>query len=111
LARDPVCVVPGGDRPAIQADHVQRHADGGATSAANGIGVCTRHNLAHEHPGHRLQSTPDQERNDIFWITLARKVYQLIHPPALGPGATNTPPNRDDSGDESPDPKARGHDP
>jgi Domain of unknown function (DUF222) len=88
---DPVCVVPGCDRPAVQADHVKRHADGGTTSASNALGACTRHNLAHEHLGHRLQITvgdSDADRREIFWITLARKVYKLLHPPALGPGAT-----------------------
>jgi hypothetical protein len=88
FTKDPVCVVPGCDRPAIQADHVQRHADGGTTNAGNALGVCTRHNLAHEQPGHRLEFASDEERNEILWITLARKVYKLLHPPALGPGAT-----------------------
>ena len=32
-------------------DHVQRHADGGETTLANGRGLCVRHNLAREHPG------------------------------------------------------------
>jgi hypothetical protein len=96
LTTDPVCVVPGCDRPAIQADHAIRYADGGPTTTANGLGVCARHNLAHEQPGHRLQlGDPDRAgaagRDQVFWITLARKIYQLIHPPALGPGATRKP--------------------
>jgi hypothetical protein len=74
LTTDPNCVVPGCDRPAIQADHAIRHADGGKTTASNGLGVCARHNLAHEHRGHRLQFASDEERNEILWITLARKV-------------------------------------
>ena len=92
---DPICVVPGCDRPAIQADHAKRHADGGSTSAGNGLGVCTRHNLAHEQPGHRLELGPagdgEMDRNEILWITLSRKVYKLLHPPALGPGAQRAP--------------------
>jgi hypothetical protein len=100
---DPICVVPGCDRPSVQADHVKRHADGGPTTAANGLGACTRHNLAHEQPGHRLHVTgggdgPDGggsggqlDRNEVFWITLASKVYRLLHPPALGPGAKRGP--------------------
>jgi hypothetical protein len=87
---DPVCVVPGCDRPAIQADHAIRHADGGPTSASNGLGACTRHNLAHEHAGHRLEFD-SEERNEILWRTLSRKVYKLLHPPALGPGAQHGP--------------------
>jgi hypothetical protein len=108
LTTDPICVVPGCDRPAVQADHAKRHADGGATTASNELGVCARHNLAHEHPGHRLQISgggrdnntggdADAARREVLWITLARKIYKLLHPPALGPGATrkpkpNTPP-------------------
>ena len=94
LTIDPVCVVPGCDRPAIQADHAKRHADGGPTSAGNGLGACTRHNLAHEQPGHRLEIGPGGDGDDpgeILWITLSRKVYKLLHPPALGPGASRTP--------------------
>jgi hypothetical protein len=87
---DPICVVPGCDRPAIQADHAKRHADGGTTNAGNALGECTRHNLAHEHPGHRLEFNSDQDR-EILWRTLSRKVYKLLHPPALGPGAVNKP--------------------
>jgi hypothetical protein len=90
---DPVCVVPGCDRPAIQADHANRHADGGPTSASNGLGACTRHNLAHEHPGHRLDIVDgdDGDPAEILWRTLSRKVYKLLHPPALGPGAQRGP--------------------
>jgi hypothetical protein len=108
---DPVCVVPGCDRPAIQADHANRHADGGPTSASNGLGACTRHNLAHDQPGHRLEFDPNADRSEILWRTLCRKVYKLLHPPALGPGATRRSPDGDSSGDVSVDPKDRGHDP
>jgi hypothetical protein len=90
FTKDPVCVVPGCDRPATQADHAIRHADGGPTSASNGLGVCTRHNLAHEQPGHRLEFD-SEDRNEILWRTLSRKVYKLLHPPALGPGAQREP--------------------
>jgi Domain of unknown function (DUF222) len=91
---DPVCVVPGCDRPATQADHANRHADGGATTASNGLGVCTRHNLAHEHAGHRLDIVDGDggDPAEILWRTLSRKVYKLLHPPALGPGAQRVDP-------------------
>jgi len=90
---DPVCVVPGCDRPAVQADHAARYADGGPTTASNGLGACTRHNLAHEHPGHRLEMASGEERNEILWRTLSGKVYKLLHPPALGPGAKRSEPH------------------
>jgi hypothetical protein len=113
FTKDPVCVVPGCDRPAIQADHAVRYADGGHTTASIGLGVCTRHNLAHEQPGHRLDiiESDGGDPAEILWITLSRKVYKLLHPPALGPGATKRSPDGDSSGDVSVDPKDRGHDP
>ena len=103
--RDPVCVLPGCDRPATQVDHVIRWADGGTTSPGNGLGVCTRHNLAREHPAHQLNirsrngdrdgddggDLGDRDPPEIWWRTLSRKVYRLRHPPALGPGATRKP--------------------
>jgi hypothetical protein len=99
MARDPICVLPGCDRPATQIDHVIRWAEGGETSPGNGLGMCTQHNLAREHPAHRLTVTdndrdPDRGetgRRRMIWTTLARKIYRLLHPPALGPGATRTP--------------------
>ena len=37
--------------PVRHLDHVQRHADGGETTLANGRGLCTRHNLVRKQPG------------------------------------------------------------
>ena len=50
-ARDQTCREPFCDAPVRHLDHVQRHSDGGATTLANGRGLCARHNLAREHPG------------------------------------------------------------
>ncbi|WP_353952110.1 DUF222 domain-containing protein [Knoellia sp. S7-12] len=49
--RDPTCRVPWCDAPVVQADHVQAVHDGGATTGANGGGMCKRHNLVKEEPG------------------------------------------------------------
>ena len=51
LARDQTCREPFCDAPIRHLDHVQRHADGGLTTLANGRGLCARHNLTREQPG------------------------------------------------------------
>ncbi len=51
IARDEVCRTPWCDAPIRHADHVVRAADGGATSASNGQGLCQRCNQAKEAPG------------------------------------------------------------
>jgi hypothetical protein len=51
VARDGTCRTPWCDAPIAHADHVERHAEGGPTSAANGQGLCVRCNLVKEEPG------------------------------------------------------------
>ncbi|WP_256794874.1 HNH endonuclease [Terrabacter sp. Ter38] len=51
VTRDGTCRTPWCDAPIAHADHVEPHADGGPTSAANGQGLCVRCNLVKEEPG------------------------------------------------------------
>jgi len=52
LARDGgICRTPGCGAPIRHLDHVEAHARGGSTSAANGQGLCVRCNLVKELPG------------------------------------------------------------
>ena len=51
VARDGTCRTSWCDAAVAHADHVQPHADGGLTSAANGQGLCVRCNLVKEEPG------------------------------------------------------------
>ena len=51
VARDGTCRTPWCDAAVAHADHVQPHAEGGPTSAANGQGLCVRCNLVKEEPG------------------------------------------------------------
>ena len=53
--RDATCRVPWCDAPAREVDHVTPFARGGATSAANAMGTCQRHNLVKEEPGWRAE--------------------------------------------------------
>ncbi len=80
-ARDQVCRDPYCSAPIRDLDHLHDHADGGPTSADNGIGLCQRGNLVDQIPGwhttgtakHRVVITPTGHR------------YDTRPPPALGP--------------------------
>jgi hypothetical protein len=68
IARDQFCRTPWCDAPIRHADHVTRHAVGGATSTTNGQGLCEACNHAKEAPGwhaRRLLST----RHSVQTIT------------------------------------------
>lgn len=58
VRRDQRCRTPWCDAAIHDIDHVHRHADGGATDAANGVGVCQRFNLAKEMPGWHTELEP-----------------------------------------------------
>ncbi|MBT0566028.1 HNH endonuclease signature motif containing protein [Williamsia sp. CHRR-6] len=49
--RDQGCRIPYCDNPIGEHDHAQPHADGGKTTAANGLGMCRSHNRAKQNPG------------------------------------------------------------
>lgn len=51
IARDGVCRTPWCDAPIRHLDHIQPHAEGGPTTAANGQGLCVRCNLVKDLPG------------------------------------------------------------
>ncbi len=88
--RDPTCRVPWCDAPAVQCDHAQAHALGGATDAANGAGLCQRHNLVKELPGWhvRVESTGlDGTGSHALRITTPTgRVHDSTAPPILGEG-------------------------
>ncbi|HSE07934.1 MAG TPA: DUF222 domain-containing protein [Nocardioidaceae bacterium] len=57
VIRDEVCRTPWCDAPIRHADHLVRAADGGATSADNGQGLCEACNQAKEAPGWQTSAT------------------------------------------------------
>ena len=59
--RDQHCRHPRCDAAISDLDHLHRYADGGATTRANGQGVCEAHNLVKEMPGWHSsgQRSPD----------------------------------------------------
>ncbi|SDL38292.1 HNH endonuclease, partial [Nocardioides sp. YR527] len=54
-----ICRTNGCDAPIRNIDHIQRHADGGETSADNLQGLCERCNQAKEAPGWQARPGPD----------------------------------------------------
>ena len=57
--RDGRCRTPYCDAPIRHRDHAQPWADGGATSAANGLGLCERCNYTKESDGWRVVTEND----------------------------------------------------
>ncbi len=58
--RDQRCRTPYCDAPIRHHDHARPHHRGGATSAANGLGLCERCNYAKEAPGWRVTGAVDE---------------------------------------------------
>ncbi len=88
--RDPTCRVPWCDAPAVQADHAEPVHSGGATSGANGAGLCQRHNLVKELDGWhvRVESTGlgGTGPHGIRIHTPTGRVHDSTAPPLLGEG-------------------------
>lgn len=95
--RDPTCRVPWCDAPVRQVDHLRPVARGGETSAANGMGLCQRHNLDKEAPGWRGEviSTgldPGGGPHEVRLTTPAAGDARCLAPPLLGLGRRDRPP-------------------
>lgn len=89
--RDPTCRVPWCDAPARQIDHVTPVAHGGATSAANGAGLCQCHNLVKEEPGWTVEVTttgldPGAGPHEIRLTTPTGRIHDCPAPPLFGAG-------------------------
>lgn len=89
--RDPTCRIPWCDAPTRQVDHVLPAAAGGPTSAANGLGLCQRHNLTKESPGWRVTVTatgldPGGGPHEIVTETPTGRTHRSTAAPLLGHG-------------------------
>ena len=71
--RDQTCRTPFCDEPIQQIDHIQRHADGGPTSASNGDGCCARCNYTKEHPDLKVTGDADERTSSIRGLTETTK--------------------------------------
>ncbi|GAA2134040.1 HNH endonuclease [Nocardioides bigeumensis] len=82
--RDRVCRTPWCDAPVRHIDHVQDHADGGPTSAANGEGLCESCNHAKQAAGWHARARPGP-RHTVQVTTPTGHTYRS-KAPATRPG-------------------------
>src|ERR1700749_4570039 len=84
--RDQRCRTPYCDAPVRHRDHAQPRHRGGATNAANGLGLCERCNYVKEAPGWRVTAAMDATgRHMAEFTTPTGMRYQSGAPPAPGP--------------------------
>ena len=95
VIRDQVCRTPWCDAPVRHADHPVRVADGGATSAANGQGLCEACNYAKEAAGWQALPLPCA-RHEVLLTTPTGHTYVSTAP---DPPQPYVPPPDEDFGD------------
>jgi Domain of unknown function (DUF222) len=88
--RDQRCRTPYCDAPIRHRDHAQPWADGGATTAENGLGSCECCNYAKEAPGWRVSTSINENHTHTAeFTTPTGKQYRSGAPPR-GPAITVT---------------------
>lgn len=80
--RDQRCRTPYCDAPVRHRDHAQPWADGGATTAENGLGLCENCNYVKESAGWRVTTTVDENHtHTALFTTPTGKSYRSAAPP------------------------------
>ncbi|OIN79573.1 HNH endonuclease [Mycobacterium malmoense] len=80
--RDQRCRTPYCDAPIRHRDHAQPWAQGGATSADNGLGLCERCNYTKESAGWRVSASIDETHTHTAeFTTPTGKTYRSAAPP------------------------------
>jgi hypothetical protein len=86
--RDQRCRTPYCDAPIRHRDHARPWADGGPTSADNGLGLCERCNYVKENAGWRVSTDVDEyHTHSSLFTTPTGKTYRSAAPPR-GPTIT-----------------------
>ena len=90
--RDVRCRTPYCDAPIRHRDHATPHRRGGATTAANGLGLCERCNHTKEAPGWKVHtSQADGERHSAECTTPTGEHHHSLAPPLPGtPGPVSS---------------------
>jgi Domain of unknown function (DUF222) len=85
LLADPSCRQPVCAGAVRDVDHIKRHVDGGATSGANGHGLCKPDHVVRHLPGWRLSKRfhPRSGRPVVVWHTPSGQRYESRPPPIL----------------------------
>jgi hypothetical protein len=104
IVRDRTCRTPWCDAPIRHADHVHPHADGGATSLANGDGLCEACNYAKQAPGFITRARDGDAGGTIDITTPTGHTYHSKPPPLPGHQNANNP--ADEPGEPGELPKA-----
>ncbi len=81
--RDRTCRTPWCDAPVRHADHALDHALGGATSIANGQGLCEACDYAKQAPGWRARPSPAADGHQIETTLPTGHRYRSRPPPAV----------------------------
>ena len=86
VTRDQTCRTPWCDAPVRHADHAVDHADGGATDADNGQGLCEACNYAKTAPGWRARPSPGNApgEHEVITTTPTGHSYPSRPPPQPG---------------------------
>ncbi|CAG7008528.1 HNH endonuclease [Mycobacterium avium subsp. paratuberculosis] len=80
--RDQRCRTPYCDAPIRHRDHAQPWADGGATSAGNGLGLCEHCNYVKETPGWTVSAGVDETHtHTALFTTPTGQTYRSTAPP------------------------------
>lgn len=80
-----ICATPYCDAPVRHADHITPAAEGGATDAVNGQGLCEACNHAKQAPGWRQHPTAyPRERHQVETVTPTGHRYLATAPPPIG---------------------------
>ena len=86
--RDKVCRTPWCDAPIRHSDHIETVEDGGATTAANGAGLCEACNYAKQGLDWRTEPLPGRPLHRFSVITPAGHTYMSTAPPLPRPATT-----------------------
>ncbi len=96
VLRDQLCRTPWCGAPVRHADHVVPHAVGGATSVANGQGLCEACNHTKQSPGWQAAPGPGGAGRVVETVTPTGHRYRSRPPPL--PGAQPPPESRMEAG-------------
>ena len=83
-ARDQTCRMPWCGAPIRQLDHIRPHRDGGATSGANGQGLCEACNQAKEAPGWKAEAVDGPGPHTVETTTPTGHTYRSTAPALPG---------------------------
>lgn len=85
-SRDQTCRMPWCGAPIRHLDHIRPHREGGATSAANGQGLCEACNQAKEAPDWQSRTVDQPGPHTVETTTPTGHTYQSTAPPLPGGG-------------------------